>query len=264
MIGRLVWASLRRRSRQLALIGVAVGVAAASSALLAGFAVRARAAVTASLVAFGPNLAVRPQVGGPEALPPDTLPAVRALPGVLAASASGPARLELRVEPARLAEVAQRIESATPGVEARPLLKASEADARLTRRLTWVLAATAGVSLLLALLSVAGATAALVGERRAEIGLMLALGLPARRIGRLLWLELLAAALVAAVLGVVAGELAAFGLARRLLSASAELALSWSGPAAAALAAFVVVGSAAAVALARVERLDTARVLRGE
>lgn len=268
MTGRLVWASLRRRARQLVLIAVAVGVAAASSALLAGFAARAQRAVSASLAAFGPNLAVRPQVGGPETVPSEALAAARGLPGVLAAtpvqSADGLLRIELRVEPDRLEEVARRIEAETAGVEARSLRQASAADARLTRRLTWVLAATLAVSLALALLSVAGATTALVGERRTEIGLFLALGYTARRVGRLLAVELLTAALVAAVAGVVVGELAASGLARRLLASSDGLGLTWSGAAAAVLAAILVVGCAAALALSRVERLEAARVLRGD
>lgn len=268
MTGRLVWASLRRRARQLALIALAVGVAAASSALLAGFSVRARQTVSASLGAFGPNLAVRPQVGGPETVPAAALQAARGLPGVLAVtpvhSAAGLERIELRVEPDRLGEAVRRIEAATAGVEARPLNQASAADARLSRRLTWVLAAMLGVSLALALLSVAGATTALVGERRAEIGLFLALGYTTRRVGRLLAVELLTAALVAALAGAVIGEVSAWGLSRRLLASDAGLSLTWSGSVSAMLAAVLVVGSAAALALSRVERVEAARVLKGE
>ena len=268
MTGRLVWASLRRRGRQLALIAVAVGVAAASSALLAGFAGRARQAVSASLAAFGPNLAVRPQVGGPETVPDETLRAARGLPGVLAVhpvrTAAGLERIELRVEPARLSEAARRLAASAAGVEARPLNQASAADARVSRRLTWVLAAMLGVSLALALLSVAGATTALVGERRAEIGLFLALGYTARRVGRLLAAELLTAALLAALAGAAIGEVAAWGLARRLLASGDGLSLTWGGSAAAMLAAVLVVASAAALALSRVERVEAAQVLKGE
>ncbi|HEV2853008.1 MAG TPA: FtsX-like permease family protein [Thermoanaerobaculia bacterium] len=278
MVLRMVLASLRRRFRQLALILAAVTVAAATVATLAGFSSRAEEQLGASLSAFGPNLTVRPQVGGPAAIPTDALARVRQVPGVQAADAVTPAvpaslgsqaglgteRIEVRADPARLPEVARGIESRVEGVEAVPLLRVSESDARLTGRLTMVLAIVSAVSLLLALLSVGAATTALVGERRVEIGLLLALGYTGRRVGAFLAAELLAAAVLAGALGEVLGELAAGGLARRMLGSTVAPSLTWGGFAAAALAALLVVGSSMLVALRRVERLDAARVLRGE
>jgi hypothetical protein len=280
MVVRLVLASLRRRFGQLALILVAVAVAAATVATLAGFSSRAGRYLGEGLSPFGPNLTVRPQIAAPPVLPPPTLARVREVPGVLsvkAVSAVLPAsyggrnaggfdRLEVRAEPGRLAEVARGIESRVEGVEAVPLLRVSDSDARLTRRLTLILAAVSVVSLLLALLSVGAATTALVGERRTEIGLFLALGYTGRRVAAFLAAELIAAALLAGALGEVAGELAAGSLAERILGpgAGGGLTLTWSGFAAAALAAMLVVGSSMLMALRRVERLDAARVLRGE
>jgi putative ABC transport system permease protein len=228
--------------------------------------------------AFGPNLTVRPQVAAPAVLPPPVLAQVRAVAGVLSVQgvpAALPARLggkktpgfdrlEVRAESGRLAEVARGIESRVEGVEAVPLRRVSDSDARLSRRLTLILLAVSAVSLLLALLSVGAATTALVGERRIEIGLFLALGYTGRRVGAFLAVELLAAALLAGILGDVAGELAAGSLAQRILGAGGGAALTWSGFAAAALAAVLVVGSSMLMALRRVERLDAARVLRGE
>jgi putative ABC transport system permease protein len=151
------------------------------------------------------------------------------------------------------------------GVEASPLLKTSDSDARIIRRLSLLLLAVSGMSFVLALLSVGAATAALVGERRVEVGLMLALGLSGRRVGGLLAAELLTAALVAALAGEVLGELAAGGLERRLLGGGgAGLTLTWTGMAAAAGVAVLVVGASLIVALRRIERLDPAQVLRGE
>ena len=170
----------------------------------------------------------------------------------------------MRAEPSRLAAVAAAIEARVEGVEARPLLKVSESDARVTRRLTLVLAAVSAMSFLLALLSVGAATTALVGERRVEIGLMMALGFTGRRVAGFFAAELLAAALLAGLAGVVLGEVAASGLAHRLLGAGGGLSLTWSGFAAAALVSVLVVGAAMTVALRRVERLDAARVLRGD
>lgn len=280
MIARLVLMSLRRRSRQLALILAAVTVAAATVATLAGFSSRAEQRFGESLAAFGPNLTVRPQVGGAASLSPDLVARLRQVPGVNAVAAvRGPAvpasfdakggqeleRIDLRVDPQNLAEVARAIESRVEGVEARPLLRVSESDARVTRRLTLVLAAVSAVSLLLALLSVAAATTALIGERRTEIGLLLALGYTGRRVGGFLAAELLVAALLAGLGGELLGELAAGGLAQHMLGGSGDLlSPTWSGFAAAALAAVLVVGSSMLVALRRVERLDPARVLRGE
>lgn len=278
MIFRLVLASLRRRFRQLALILAAVTVAVATVATLAGFSTRAEKQLGTSLAVFGHNLTVRPQVGGPAAIRPEALARVREIPGVQTATGVTPAvpasfggkadlgleRIEVRADPARLAEIARNVESQVEGVEAVPLLRVSESDARLTRRLTLVLAAVSAVSLLLALLSVGAATTALVGERRVEIGLLLALGYTGRRVGVFLAAELLAAAVIAGILGEILGELAAGGLAQRMLGTAHGVSLTWSGFAAAALAALLVVGTSMMMALRRVERLDAARVLRGE
>ncbi len=273
MISRLVFASLRRRPRQLALILVAVMVAAGTVATMTGFAERADRRLGAQLAAFGPNLEVRPEVGGPAALPPDTLAAVRAIPGVLVAAPvplSGGAggapiqRIEVRAEPSRLAAVARAVTGEMEGVEATPLLKTSASDARISRRLTLVLMAISGVSFLLAVLSVGAATTALVGERRVEVGLMLALGYSGRRIGGMLAAELLAVALVAALAGELLGEVAAGGLANRLLGGGVGLRPTWAGLSAATGVALVVVGLSLSAALSRIARLDAAGVLRGE
>ncbi|HEX4962579.1 MAG TPA: FtsX-like permease family protein [Thermoanaerobaculia bacterium] len=265
MIVRLALLSLRRRFRQLALILAAVMVAAATVSTLAGFSSRAEGRLGESLAAFGPNLTVRPQVGAAASLPSAVATRVRQVPGVHSVAPASDARhLDVRADPGRLLEVARAIEARVEGIEARPLLRVSESDARVTRRLLLVLAAVSAVSFLLALLSVGAATTALVGERRVEIGLLLALGYTGRRVGAFLAAELLAAALLAGAVGEVAGEIAAGGLARRMLGGAGGLSLTWGGFGAAALVAVLVVGSSMLVALRRVERLDAARVLRGE
>lgn len=263
MIARLVLMSLRRRFRQLALIVAAVAVAAATVATLAGFSSRAQSRLGESLAAFGPNLTVRPQVGSAGGLPPGVAERVRKVPGVRSVAALGD-RLDVRADPGRLDAVARDIETVVEGVEARPLLRVSDSDSRVTRRLMLLLAAVSALSFLLALFSVGAATTALVGERRVEIGLLLALGFTGRRVGTFLSAELLVAALLAGAVGEVVGELAAGGLARRMLGGTGGLSLTWGGFAASALVAVLVVGSSMLVALRRVERLDPARVLRGE
>jgi ABC-type antimicrobial peptide transport system permease subunit len=267
MILRVVLASLRRRFRQLALILIAVLVAAATVSTLAGFSARSRDRMGSSLAAFGPNLTVRPQVGGPESLPLAAMARVREVPGVQTANAVSD-RIDVRAEPTQLEAVAREIESRVEGIEARPLLKVSESDARVTRRLTMVLLAVSAVSFLLALISVGASTTALLGERRTEVGLLLALGYTGRRIGGFLAAELLAAAVLAGMAGQVLGDLAAGALANRLLGPGSGSFMTWSGfatsAAASATVAALVVGSSLFLALRRIQQLDAARVLRGD
>jgi hypothetical protein len=285
VIARLLTASLRRRFRQLALVFAAVAVAAATVATVVGFGGRAAGGFGGELAGFGPNLTVRPQVGGPPGLDAGDPGRVRAVPGVESAtpvwSAGGAAaggevsgwvservleRIEVRADRRRLDRVAAAIEAQVAGAEARPLLRVSASEAELARRLTWMLAAIAAVSCLLAAISVGAATAALVEVRRVEYALFLALGFTGRRTAGIFEAELLTVALVAGVVGALAGELAAGALAGRLLAATAGG--GWAELAAAgltaALAAAAVVGGSMGFALRRVGRLEPARVLRGE
>jgi putative ABC transport system permease protein len=254
-------------------------------ATVVGFGGRAAGGFGGELAGFGPNLTVRPQVGGPPGLDPGDPGRVREVPGVESAtpvwSAGGAAaggevsgriserileRIEVRADRRRLDRVAAAIEAQVAGAEARPLLRVSASEAELARRLTWMLAAIAAVSCLLAAISVGAATAALVEVRRVEYALFLALGFTGRRTAGIFAAELLTVALVAGVVGALAGELAAGALAGRLLAATAGG--GWAELAAAgltaALAAAAVVGGSMGFALRRVGRLEPARVLRGE
>jgi FtsX-like permease family len=309
VIGRLLAASLRRRGRQFLLMGTAVAVAAATVSTLVGFLVHARGGLGGELAAFGPNLLVRPQVGAAAGLPPADAAEVRALAGVervaavveltdgrlavepdwyllhptwqaeglqvsdltvpAGALAAAADRFEVRADANRLEAVAAAIESRVAGAEARPLLRVSAAERQLVRRVGWLLAFAAAVSCLLALVSVGAATTALVGERRREVGLFVALGYTGRRVARLFALEFLTAALVAGLCGAAFGVVAAGRLAVRVLGrseagvAATAAATGWSLPVT-ALVAVLVVGAAMTLALKRVEAVDPARVLRGE
>lgn len=278
MILRLLVASLRRRFRQTAVILVAVTVAAGTVAALVGVSQRAAGGFDQDLAAFGPNLMVRPQVGGPATLPADEAEAIGALAGVLevtavpAAASAGEAgaveRFEVRVQRNRLDAVVAEVEARIAGAEATPVLRVSRSEAELARRLTLLLAAVATVACLLALLSVSASTTALVEERRSEIGLFVALGFTPTRVGLIFAAELLAVALVAGLAGNVLGELAADRLVTSVLESTAQGAPSnvfgLVGLAASAAAAVLVVGLSMTLALARIGRLDAAQVLRGE
>lgn len=172
--------------------------------------------------------------------------------------------VEARVAVDRLDAVAEQVESRVPGVEARPFLAVSSAESQLVRRVLWLLAAAALLTCLLALVTVAAATTALVVERRREVGLLLSLGLTGRRVSLLFAAEFLAAALLAALVGEVLGELAAARLAAGILQpGTGGPVFGWGLPAA-ALAATGVVAAAMTLALGRLQRIDPARVLRGE
>lgn len=272
MMLRLLAASLRRRGAQLLLVGLSVAVAAATVAALVGFLVRSGGGFGEELAAFGPNLTVRPQVGGALELPPGSLAAIRQLAGVesaeaaAAAAGTGLGRIEVRARPDRLEGVAAEIEARLPGAEARPLLRVSRSERDLVRRVSWLLGAAALVACLLALVSVGAVTTALVVERRREVGLLAALGFSGRRISTLFAAELLAAALAAAVVGHLAGEAAAGRLATGVLGLAGSASASSVGSSlpAAALAAVAVVAAALAVALRRVGSIEPAAVLRGE
>ncbi len=172
MILRLLAASLRRRFRQTAVILVAVTVAAGTVAALGGVARQAAGGFDRDLAAFGPNLMVRPQVGGPAFLPADEVEPIRTLAGVVevtpvpgAADDGRLERIELRVRRERLDAVAAEIEARVPGAEASPVLRVSRSETDLARRLTLLLAAVAAVACLLALLSVSASTTALGAPR---------------------------------------------------------------------------------------------------
>lgn len=124
MIGRLLYGSLRRRFQPLAAIALAATVAAGTLAAAAGLGSRLEEGASAGLHAAGPNLLVRPQVGGPVRLPAEEIERVLGTPGVLAAAglAVEPAAAELVAGP----DGAPRVLLTAPGEGGLPVLAASE------------------------------------------------------------------------------------------------------------------------------------------
>ena len=356
MMGRLLFASLRHRGRQLGLIAVSILAAAAGAALIGAFSDRLEGRLARDLAAFGPNVVVRAEAGSPP-LPRREVETVQALPGVLAAvgvrerpldpgagaelevastadllrlhpawvfagrwprdgeivlgaRATAPSardarapsdnagearapsenarvvgtlvtgdrfdaarfvaldagvvdRIEVRADAGRLADVVRAIAARVPGADAAAVTRVRAGDEQLARRLRLLLLGIGGVTLALAALTVGAASAALLAERRVEIGLFLALGYSRRRVHGLLACELLTVAVVAALAGQVLGEWSAAALARRVLGAG-TFGLTALGAVAAVSAAIGIVGVAVLVAVERVSRLDAAAVLRGE
>jgi putative ABC transport system permease protein len=372
VIRRLLAGSLRRGWGRLAVIALAGTVAAGTVAAAAGLGVRLTAGASASLHAAGPNLLVRPQVGGPERLESADVARVRATPGVeaavglveLAAAAElvagadgdlrvalrregvgrlpvvgvtagilemhprwdvagegvasegalvgvgalsggpkghptdrgglpvvgtlttgedldravlvplealapllgadpGVDRIEVRAAAGRLEETARAIEARVAGAEARPLVKVTETEARMVRKLQLLVAGVGAVCLLLALATVGSATLALLEERRREMALFLSLGYTGRWVQGLLTAELALVGLASVAAGALLGEAGAGVLARILLGEAGGFRPSAAGLLAGAAAVTAVIALAAAIVRRRVERLDPAPVLQG-
>ena len=136
-------------------------------------------------------------------------------------------------------------------------------DARLTRNLQALMAGVGGICLLLALVTVASATLALLEERRKEMALFLSLGYTGRWVQGLITGELSLIGLASVVAGSLAGEAAAAVLARELLGLPATFTPSLAGVSAGLLVVVAVIAAAAALVRRRVERLDPALVLQG-
>jgi putative ABC transport system permease protein len=192
-----------------------------------------------------------------------------ALAGLLGDGATDPGvdRIEVRAEAGRLEAAARAIEARVAGAEARPLVRVTETEARLVRKLQLLVGGVGAICLLLALATVGSATLALLDDRRTEIALFLSLGYTGRWVQGLLSAELALVGLASVAAGGLLGEVGAAALARALLGEAAAFQPSLGGLgvglAAGGAAVTLVVAAAAALVRRRVERLDPAPVLQG-
>lgn len=112
-----------------------------------------------------------------------------------------------------ISSIAYQIREAIPGVEVRAIRRVAEAEGRLLRRLRAVMLLIAASSLLAAGLVAASATAASLLERRAEIGLMKAIGASDLAVASAFLLEALIIGLIGGASGYLIGSLLAQPLA---------------------------------------------------
>ena len=179
----------------------------------------------------------------------------------------GVQRFEVRADPRRVDAVAAAAAASVAGAEARPLLRVTATRARLTARLTAILAGAGVLTAMLALGTLAAASLAQLHGRRRELALFFALGYGRGWVTRLLAFELLGVGTLAWLLGTAAGALLAAAFARSLLDGDAGAPLLNAAGAWGALAALVGAGAVLALTVRLMTRrlagLEPAAVLAG-
>jgi putative ABC transport system permease protein len=161
-----------------------------------------------------------------------------------------------------ISSIAHQVQEALPGIEARPIRRVAESEGRILSRVGGLMWLVTLAALMAAALAVAATSATTVLERRAEVGLMKALGAGNQLVSAFFLAEQVLLALVGGGVGYVLG----LGLARLLgksvfgIPPTERLILL---PVILALAtAVALVGSL--VPLRRVARVEPAPILRGE
>ncbi len=161
-----------------------------------------------------------------------------------------------------ISSIAHQVQQALPGVEARPIRRVAETEGRILTRVSGLMWSVTLAALVAAALAVGATSATTVLERRAEVGLMKALGAGNQLVSAIFLAEQVLLALVGGGAGYVLG----LGLARLLgksvfgIPPTERLILL---PVILVLAAGVaLVGSL--VPLRRAARFEPASILRGE
>lgn len=160
-----------------------------------------------------------------------------------------------------ITQVIQRLATALPGLQVRPLRQLAEAEGRLLERIRGLLFGTVVLILVLTALGVLAAMAGLALERRRDVGLMKALGGPVRRIMRFFLAEATAIALAGGVIGCIAGMALSEWIGERIFSVSITPRLIVLP---ATLALMVLVSLAGALPLRLLGRVRPSEILRGE
>jgi len=115
-----------------------------------------------------------------------------------------------------VSQYASRLASSLPGYEVRPLRQVTEAEGNLLNRTRFLIVSMVLLILVLTALCVLATMAALAMERRADVGLMKALGGSMSRILQLFLAEVSVLAAVGGLIGCVAGMALAHWLGQRV------------------------------------------------
>lgn len=105
--------------------------------------------------------------------------------------------------------VAKQIEEVIPGSQARPIRQIAEAEGAFLVKIEWLIALITMVALTVSILGVMATLHTAILERRAEIGLMKAIGAERGQIATLFFLEAAALGISGGILGYLGGSLLA-------------------------------------------------------
>jgi len=156
--------------------------------------------------------------------------------------------------------IAYQIRQAIPGAEAKPVYQVAETEGKILGQVGMLMAVLAAAALVTAALAAASMMLATVLERRAEIGLLKALGATDAHVAAIFLSEALAIALLGGALGSVAGSVLARRLAETIFGS--PTGLHWViFPAALTLAVGITLVGCA-IPLARGLKISPAVVLR--
>jgi putative ABC transport system permease protein len=161
-----------------------------------------------------------------------------------------------------VSSIAYSIKQVLPGSDVRVIRRVADGEGKILTRVRTLLWLVTFASLLAAALAVGASSAASVIERRAEIGLMKALGAGSGTVGFLLAAEQLLLAFVGGCIGYSLGLVLARFLGTRIFGVPPEPSLLVLGVILVLAAAVTLLGSA--LPLRRAARFDPAPILRGE
>jgi len=161
-----------------------------------------------------------------------------------------------------VSSIAYSIKQVLRGSDVRVIRRVADGEGKILARVQTLLWLVTFASLLAAALAVGASSASSVIERRAEIGLMKALGAGSGTVGWLLAAEQLLLAFVGGCIGYALGILLARFLGTKIFGVPPEPSLLVLGVILVLAAAVTLLGSA--LPLRRAARFDPAPILRGE
>jgi len=161
-----------------------------------------------------------------------------------------------------ISSIAHQVKEVLPGVEVRPIRRVAESEGRILTRVSGLMWLVTLAALLASALAVGATSATTVLERRAEVGVMKALGAPAWIISAIFLVEQVFIAFLGGLFGFAGGVVLARFLGESVFGVPPALRMVLL-PIVLALAALVaLVGSL--LPLRRAARLQPAPILRGE
>ena len=161
-----------------------------------------------------------------------------------------------------VSSIAYSIKQVLPGADVRVIRRVADGEGAILTRVRMLLWLVTGAALLAAALAVGASSAASVIERRAEIGLMKALGAGSGTVGFLLAAEQLLLAFVGGGAGYALGIILARLVGEKIFGSAPEPSLIVFFVILALAAGVTILGSA--LPLRRASRYEPAPILRGE